>query len=130
MFRSKAFCLPLILVALTTACTPGGAPGDSTGTSTSALPAIGAASITSGEAFSALPPGDILLTVDAGTLINQTIPAALATQPDQKAKFDKEMAEAQEKSGIDPKQLKVLAASITLPKTEVAKPKAVEVKVA
>jgi hypothetical protein len=106
---------------LLTACAPT-ATGPAGPSPAPALKAISAASFTSGEAFEALPPGDLLLTIDAGTLLNTTIPTALANSPEKKAEFDKGLVEMQQKAGIDPKQVKLVAMSFTFPKAPADKP--------
>lgn len=119
MRKPVSLSVMVLLVALGAGCSPRatqpGAGGGTAGgtTATPGLPVLTDASFKSGEAFDALPPGDMLMTVDAGTLINQIIPTALVASPDQKAKFDQGLAEMQEKSGIDPKQLKLVALSIS-----------------
>jgi len=101
----------LVLVAFGAGCAPRASQPGSPTSAAPGLPVLTAASFTSGEAFAALPPGDLLMTIDAGTLINQTVPLAIANSADDKAKFEKSLAEMQEKSGIDPKQLKLVALS-------------------
>jgi hypothetical protein len=105
--------LTLLLVAFLAACSPKATQPGGPAVAPASLPALSAASFTSGEAFEMLPPGEMLITIDAGTLLNQTVPFALATSPEQKAKFDASLAEMQEKAGIDPKQLKLVAMSFT-----------------
>lgn len=114
----------LIIAAFLTACSPGATttqPGGST-TVAPGLPVLSAASFTSGDAFEALPPGDMLLTVDAGTLVNSTIPTALINSPAEKAKFDESLKEMQDKAGIDPKEIKLVAITVTFPKNSSDKP--------
>ncbi len=110
MRKSLTCTSALVLLACLVGCAPRatetGAPATNPG-----LPVLTSASFTSGEAFEALPPGEVLLTVDAGTLLNQTIPTTLAGAADQKAKYDKGLAEMQDEAGIDPKQLKLVALS-------------------
>lgn len=93
--------------------------GTKTGTSTdpkSTSAALSPAAFTNGDAFALLPAGDVVMTVDAGTLINTTLPKMLANSPKEKAEFEKGLTEMQEKSSIDPKQIKLVAISVTLPK--------------
>jgi hypothetical protein len=120
MRKPVAFSVALLLVAFLTACSPRATqPG---GSVVPGLPVLSAASFTSGEAFEALPPGDMLMTIDAGTLINTTIPTALANSPDERTKFDQSLKEMQEKAGIDPKELKLVAITFTFPKGSGGKP--------
>lgn len=110
MRKSVSLCLGLVLATALTACGtgPGGAP-----TVAPSFPALNATDFASGQAFSVLPPGDMLATVDVGTLLNQTIPAALANSPEQKAKFDAELKDWQAKYGVDPNQIKLMAVSVS-----------------
>ena len=120
--RKYSFCtVALSLMVFLTACTPTATGPATAPTGDSSLKALSAASFTTGEAFEALPPGDVMLTIDAGTLLNTTIPTALATSPQQKQEFDKALVEMQEKAGIDPKQLKLVAMTFVMPKTNAEK---------
>ena len=85
MRKSVALCLTLMIAPIVTGCGPADGPGGAP-TLAPSFPALNASDFASGQAFSSLPPGDILVTVDAGTLINQTIPTMLANNPEQKAK--------------------------------------------
>jgi hypothetical protein len=113
MRKPVALSAALLLAAFLTACSPKATQPGGPSVAPTALPALSAAAFTSGEAFEALPPGDLLMTIDAGTLINQTLPTALANSPDEKKKFDDGLREMQDKAGIDPKQLKLVALSFT-----------------
>lgn len=115
MRHLTALSVMLVLTAFGAGCTPRASQPGAPTTATPGLPVLTAASFTTGEAFAALPPGDLLMTVDAGTLLNQTIPLAIANSPDEKTKFEKSLVELQEKSGIDPKQLKLVALSFKNP---------------
>jgi hypothetical protein len=108
MRKPFAVGLAITLATLTLACgtSPGGAP-----TVAPSFPALNASDFSSGEAFNALPEGNMLATVDVGTLLNQTIPATLQNSPEQKAKFDAELKTWQEQYGIDPNQIKLMAIS-------------------
>jgi hypothetical protein len=121
MRKYLVFSLAISLLFLT-ACSPTATGPAGPTPAPTGLKAISAASFTSGEAFEALPPGDALLMIDAGTLINTTIPNALANSPQQKAEFDKGLVEMQEKAGIDPKQVKLVAMTFNFPKTPTDKP--------
>jgi hypothetical protein len=122
MKKSLASAVSLCLVMLFASCS-GGIPG----ITKVSFPSLSATSFSSGDAFSVLPPGDMLLTVDVGTLLNSTAPALLALQPDKKQEFDKQLADMQAKTSIDPKQLKLVALSMTFPKTSGGKPEFVGV---
>src|SRR5215213_5382810 len=121
MRKYLVFSLALSMMLLT-ACAPAATGPAVTPPAPTGLKALSAASFTSGEAFEALPPGDALLTIDAGTLLNTTIPTALANSPQQMAEFNKGLVEMQEKAGIDPKQVKLVAMTFTFPKNETEKP--------
>ena len=121
MRKYLVFSLAVSLMFLT-ACGPAATGPAGPAPAPTDLKALSAASFTSGEAFEALPPGDALLTIDAGTLLNTTIPIALANNPQQKAEFDKSLVEMQEKAGIDPKQVKLVAMTFNFPKTSADKP--------
>lgn len=110
MRRPVAICVSTALAIVVSACGGGALP-----TTAPSFPALNASDFASGQAFSALPAGNMLATVDAGTLINQTIPTALEGSPDQKAKFEAELREFQERTGVDPKQLKLMAISARMP---------------
>ena len=113
MRRSIALCVSLAIAGLLGGCTSQATAPGKPGAPT--LTVLGATSFASGDVFQALPPGDMIMTVDAGTLINTTIPGILSNQPDHKAKFDADMKEAIEKTGVDPKQLKLVAVSLKFP---------------
>lgn len=115
MRKLVATSLTVLITAFAAACSQTATQTGGPTATTPALPVFNAASFTSGDAFEALPPGDMLMTIDAGTLINTTIPTTLANSPEDKAKFDQELQEMQQKAGIDPKQLKLVALSVKYP---------------
>jgi hypothetical protein len=114
MRKSVALCLTLMIASIVAGCGPAAGPGGAPSIAPS-FPALNASDFASGQAFGVLPPGDVLMTVDAGTLINQTIPTMLANNPEQKAKFDQELQEMQAQYGVDPKQIKLMALTSTIP---------------
>lgn len=114
MRKISALFAACIVASVFTGCGLGTKTGTSDPKSASA--ALSPAAFTNGDAFAILPAGDVMLTVDAGTLINTTAPQLLANSPKEKAEFEKGLTEMQEKSSIDPKQIKLVAISVTLPK--------------
>lgn len=115
MRKLSALFAAFIVASLSSGCGLGTAPGTSDpGKSTSA--ALSPAAFVSGDAFALLPAGDLLMTIDAGTLINTTAPQLLANSPKEKAEFEKGLVEVQEKTSIDPKQIKLVAISMMVPK--------------
>ncbi|MGB5038772.1 MAG: hypothetical protein WBQ66_19350 [Blastocatellia bacterium] len=115
MLKLSALFAACVVASVFVGCGLGTAPGTSSDPKSSSA-ALSPAAFTSGDAFSLLPTGDLMLTVDAGTLINTTLPNMLKNSPKEKEEFDKEMAKMQEKSSIDPKQIKLVAISMMVPK--------------
>lgn len=99
-----------MMVALSVACVP------------KFQKSIDAKTISSGEVFESLPSGDMLMTLDLSALLNTTVPNMLKNSPDQKKEFEAGLKEMQDKTGIDPKQLKLMAISMNIPKSSGGKP--------
>lgn len=104
-----------VVASLFAGCGLGAGTGLS-GSGKNASAALSPAAFASGDAFALLPAGDVLMTIDAGTLINKTAPQILANSPKEKAEFEKGLTEVQEKSSIDPKKIELLAVSLMIPK--------------
>jgi hypothetical protein len=107
MLRNTAFSVALALAVVASGCS---IPGLKSGPAP-----LGPEAFASGDTFAQLPAGDMLMTMDVGTLVNTTIPSWLEKAPSQKKEFEAGMKEMQEKSGIDPKQLKNVALSLKYP---------------
>lgn len=116
MRRFTALFVAIVVASMLSACGLGTAPGTSSDPTKSSSALLSPAAFTSGDAFSLLPAGDVVMTIDAGTLLNTTIPQILANSPKEKDEFDKGLKEMQDKSSIDPKQIKLVAMSMTIPK--------------
>lgn len=115
MRKLSALFAACVVASVFAGCGLGTAPGTSSDPKSSSA-ALSPAAFTSGDAFSLLPAGDVVMTLDAGTLINTTAPELLKNSPKEKAEFEKGLTEMQEKSSIDPKQIKLVAISVTIPK--------------
>lgn len=116
MRKISALFAACVVAATFAGCGLGTAPGTSSDPSKTTSAALSPAAFTNGDAFALLPAGDLVITLDAGTLINTTLPQMLANSPKEKAEFEKGLVEMQEKSSIDPKQIKLVAMSMIVPK--------------
>lgn len=66
-------------------------------------------------AYDSLPPGDVLVTTDLGTMLNTTVPDALRDVPDARKEFDEGVTQFKDVTGIDPTKLKSISVSISYP---------------
>jgi hypothetical protein len=122
MLKKTALSMALFVTALSMGCSvqPGSAPTNGAATggaapATGTTAGVGSTAVESGEVFNSLPPGDMLMTMDLGTAMNQ-IPTILAKMPEQQREFEAELRDFQTKTGIDPKQLKLAAFTAKFPK--------------